>query len=364
MKNRISDITKYFRGRRVILPVIIGLIVTVFIIFWNFDQKDADAYRRINWTVYSSIWIGVSILMMVLRDVGYMLRLRVLSEKELSWRQCFEISMLWEFSSAISPSAVGGTAVALVIMAQEKIKTGRTTAIVLITSLLDEIFFITMVPIVFFVIGFSNAFPAIELTENATGLFSTGNIKLFFWTGYGILAAWTVLLLFCLLLKPSITTRFILKLFSFPVLRRWRWSSREWAKDLLIAATEFRGKGWKFWLSAYGATFLSWTARYLMVNFLMLAFGPIDDHLMIYGRQLIMWVILLVAVTPGGSGVAELIFPAFLGNFLPSHEIAGGVAFLWRFLSYYPYIIIGSIVLPIWLRRIRKRREEHVDHVN
>ena len=104
-----------------------------------------------------------------------MLRLRVLSEKELSWRQCFEISMLWEFSSAISPSAVGGTAVALVIMAQEKIKTGRTTAIVLITSLLDEIFFITMVPIVFFVIGFSNAFPAIELTENATGLFLPKN---------------------------------------------------------------------------------------------------------------------------------------------------------------------------------------------
>ena len=89
----------------------------------------------------------------------------------------------------------------------------------------------------------------------------------------------------------------------------------------------------------------------------MLAFGPVSDHLMVYGRQLVMWVILLVAVTPGGSGVAEIIFPAFLGEFLPQKEIAGGVAFVWRFLSYYPYIIIGSIVFPIWLRRIRKQKE-------
>jgi hypothetical protein len=70
-----------------------------------------------------------------------MLRLRILSDKKLSWRQSLEISLLWEFASAISPSVIGGTAVALVIMAQEKLETGRTTAIVLITSFLDEVFF-------------------------------------------------------------------------------------------------------------------------------------------------------------------------------------------------------------------------------
>lgn len=152
------DIIEYFKGRKVITPVIIGLVVTALIIFWNFDESEKKAYQQINWTFYSTLWVGMSVLMMVLRDIGYMIRLRILSDKELGWRQSFEISMLWEFSSAISPSAIGGTAVALVIMAQEKMKTGKTTAIVLITSLLDEIFFITMVPIVFLIVGIDNAF--------------------------------------------------------------------------------------------------------------------------------------------------------------------------------------------------------------
>ncbi len=327
----------------------------MFFVFWNFDENDKAAYKSINWTFYSTLWILISIGMMVLRDLGYMWRLRILSDKTLTWRQCFEISMLWEFSSAISPSAVGGTAVAVVLMAQEKLKTGRTTAIVLLTSLLDEIFFILMVPIVFLVIGFDNAFPVFEGTTAIQKVVSTGNIKVFFWTGYFILFAWTLVLIICLLLKPNITTRVIIGLFSLPLLKRWKWSSRQWARDLKEAAIEFRGRSYVFWGKALASTFLSWTARYLMVNFLMLAFGPVSDHLMVYGRQLIMWVILLVAVTPGGSGVAELIFPAFLGEFLPEREIAGGVAFLWRFLSYYPYIVIGSIVLPIWLRRVTKK---------
>lgn len=355
------DITQYFKGRRVILPVIIGLVVTLVIIFWNFDESESKAYKQINWTIYSTIWIGISILMMVLRDLGYMIRLRVLSDNELSWRQAFEISMLWEFSSAISPSAIGGTAVALVIMAQEKIKTGKTTAIVLITSLLDEVFFITMVPIIFVLIGFQNAFPVLGGISSVNQLLNTGNLKFFFWTGYVILFSWTLLLIFALLLKPNLTKRILLSIFSIRFLKRWRWSAREWAKDLEIAALTFKGKGKRFWVKAYGATFLSWSARYLMVNSLMLAFGPVSDHLMVYGRQLVMWVILLVAVTPGGSGVAEIIFPAFLGEFLPQKEIAGGVAFVWRFLSYYPYIIIGSIVFPIWLRRIRKQKEEQIE---
>jgi uncharacterized protein (TIRG00374 family) len=356
------DITKYFKGRRVILPVLIGLVVTLIIVFWNFDESDTKAYKHINWTIYSTIWIGISILMMVFRDLGYMIRLRILSDNELSWRQAFEISMLWEFSSAISPSAIGGTAVALVIMAQEKIKTGKTTAIVLITSLLDEVFFIVMVPVIFILIGFENAFPLLGGNSSVNQLVSTGNLKFFFWTGYIILFTWTILLIFALILKPNFTKRLLLGIFSLKLLKRWRWSAREWAKDLENAALSFKGKGKQFWAKAFGATFLSWTARYLMVNSLMLAFGPVSDHLMVYGRQLVMWVILLVAVTPGGSGVAEIIFPAFLGEFLPQKEIAAGVAFVWRFLSYYPYIIIGSIVFPIWLRRIRKIKSEQSGH--
>jgi uncharacterized membrane protein YbhN (UPF0104 family) len=53
--------------------------------------------------------------------------------------------------------------------------------------------------------------------------------------------------------------------------------------------------------------------------------------------------------------VAEFMLPKFLGEFMGGHgnEIALG----WRILSYYSYLIIGSMVLPVWLKRVYARKE-------
>ncbi|HCT71060.1 MAG TPA: hypothetical protein DF409_08540 [Bacteroidales bacterium] len=76
--------------------------------------------------------------------------------------------------------------------------------------------------------------------------------------------------------------------------------------------------------------------------------------MLIYARQLMMWVIMLVSPTPGGSGIAEYFFPVFLREFIkgPAGDLTTLVALSWRLLSYYPYLIIGAIVLPLWLRRV------------
>jgi uncharacterized protein (TIRG00374 family) len=78
--------------------------------------------------------------------------------------------------------------------------------------------------------------------------------------------------------------------------------------------------------------------------------GQVSNHFLVYARQLVMWVILLISPTPGSSGTAEYFFPLFLGDFLG--ELSEVVALSWRLISYYPYLFIGILVLPVWLRRI------------
>jgi glycosyltransferase 2 family protein len=63
-----------------------------------------------------------------------------------------------------------------------------------------------------------------------------------------------------------------------------------------------------------------------------------------------MWVIMLISPTPGGSGVAEFVFSGFLSDFTPL-GFAVVMAILWRLLSYYPYLFIGIIILPQWIKR-------------
>jgi uncharacterized membrane protein YbhN (UPF0104 family) len=74
-----------------------------------------------------------------------------------------------------------------------------------------------------------------------------------------------------------------------------------------------------------------------------------EHDLVIYGKQVIMGIIVLLMPTPGGAGIAEIIFSNFLYMYITVG--ADKLAFVWRLLSYYPYIAIGAFLLPRWVRR-------------
>jgi uncharacterized protein (TIRG00374 family) len=70
-----------------------------------------------------------------------------------------------------------------------------------------------------------------------------------------------------------------------------------------------------------------------------------------------MWIILCISPTPGSSGVAEFAFPLFIGEFMPQGTHAT-IALICRLFTYYPYLILGSLVLPYWTKRVFKRKNK------
>src|ERR1051325_836541 len=95
-KPQTQDVLKLFSARRIIWPVLIGLGVASFLLYRNFD---AHAFASISWTWNSTLWILISFLMVVVRDVAYMYRVRVLTNNELTWRRSFVVIILWNFAS-------------------------------------------------------------------------------------------------------------------------------------------------------------------------------------------------------------------------------------------------------------------------
>jgi uncharacterized membrane protein YbhN (UPF0104 family) len=51
--------------------------------------------------------------------------------------------------------------------------------------------------------------------------------------------------------------------------------------------------------------------------------------------------------------------PKFLGEFMGAY--GNEIALAWRLLSYYSYLIIGSIILPIWLKRVYSKRKTNAN---
>ena len=299
-------------------------------------------------------WLFISLLAVIARDIGYMIRIRILTKKQLSWRQAFDSIMLWEFASAVTPSVVGGSGVAIFILNREGLSVGKSTAVVMVTALLDELFYILMVPLLLIFIGTSQLFP-VDLQKEIFGI--ELNTQGLFWAGYGFIVLLTLSISLAIFLFPRALKYLLLQIFRMPILRRWRYKVIQVGDDIITTSKEIKGEKVGYWLKAFLATFLSWTARYWVVNFLILGFGPVSNHVLLYARQLVMWVIMLISPTPGGAGVAELAFDGFLKDFTPI-GFAVALALVWRIFTYYPYLFVGAFILPRWLKKTRKAPQE------
>ena len=342
MGTNASNPLKSIKAKRVILPALIGLGVVVLLFYREFDP---EVFNKLSFTWMSAVWLFVALLCMVGRDFGYMIRIRVLSDWKLTWIQAFRIIMIWEFTSAVTPGSVGGTSVATLFVHKEGISVGRSSAIVMVTSALDELYFVLMFPLLLLFVGQESLFAIPDSPGWTHGLLVVALI------GFSIKLIWVLALLYGLFINPRGLGKLVYKIFHLPGLRRWKRAAGKAALDIITSAKEMKAKKLKYWINALLSTFLSWSSRYWVVNFMFLAFFAVNDHFLIFARQLVMSIILLVSPTPGGSGVAEFTFDIFLGDFIPL-ELAGfaiALAFLWRIISYYPYLIVGTILVPKWL---------------
>lgn len=350
MQSNFNKIQSFFSTKRIIIPIVLGFIVAVYLLFKDFEP---ESLRLISLNGQFFSFLGLALFFLFLRDFAYIIRLRFLCDRKISWKGAFQVVMLWEFASALTPSVVGGSAIAMFIINQERISLGRSTAIVMITAIFDELFYIITVPIVFLFVGFNSVFVHSSFSFMG-GQFSVGTM---FIIGYSFIFLLVFLLVYGVFINPYQTRYIIVSIFRLRFLQRWKFKAIRTGNEIIIASKEFKGKSFIYWLKLFGITTTSWTSRFLVVNCLIasLAFG--GDQLLIYARQLVMWVILLISPTPGGTGIAEFFFPVFLKEFIPS-GLASVLALLWRLLTYYPYILIGVIVLPLWMKRIIKNKSK------
>ena len=337
---------KYFSLWKVILPVLIGLGVVVFM-FWHESQKDnlSQVWHEIKFTWRTWLCIGLGFLFMWGRDFGLTWRFRALTDKQLSWGKAYKVDFLCEFTSCVTPSAVGGSSLGMVFLNSQGIEIGRATTLMVTTLFLDELFFVISCPLVVCLT------PAKYIFASDGTAFSEG-IMYTFWIVYAIIAAWTFILFTGIIWKPDWISKLLTKISTWKWLKKWKDDICGLGCNMVATSQQLKKKPFRFWLEVFGGTAVSWVSRYLVVNALFLGFLPADDkwQWIILARQFVIWVVLMVSPTPGGSGVSEWIFSNYYGDLVPSIGMALIMAVFWRIISYYVYLGIGAVIVPGWLK--------------
>ncbi len=337
---------------KVLVPVLIGLGVVA----WLFHREfNADVWTTIHFDPRVIACIALAWLCMAGRDFGLTWRFRSLTDRDITWWQALKVNFMCEFTSAVTPSAVGGSSLGMIFLHHEGIALGRATTLMMTTLFLDELFFVVACPLIVAFIPYDELF-GFSHTKFEVGL------KLVFWIVYAILFAWTLILFFGIILRPQGVRKALIWLFGLRPLRRWRASVEALGDNMVATAASLRTRSWRWWGEAFFATALTWTSRYLVVNALFLGFVPGADQLVVFGRQFVVWVVLMVSPTPGGSGVSEWLFTEYYGDMLHNTSVALIIALFWRIITYYVYLIVGVFLAPSMLNP-RKARPVVADHL-
>lgn len=330
---------------RVAVPVLIGAAVTAWMLY---DLRDEMPVLHLTPRIVAGLVMALGFA--VLRDAGLVWRFRTIAHPQLSWLQAVRVQIMCAFTSAITPSAVGGSAFAIFYLNREGLPVGRATTLTLATLFLDEMFFVVICPIIFLVLPVSDLFG----NTAATAAFMHG-VETVFWLVYAGIVVWAGLLCWGILINPRPVARFLRRVYMLPLLRRWRRSGFETARHIVEASADIRRCSRAWWFNVLGGTVVSWTSRYFVVNALFWAFVPQADGLLVFGRQFIVWVLMMVAPTPGGSGISEWLFTEYYGDLIHGAGTALVIALIWRIVSYYVYLIGGSALLPLYLRKTTRK---------
>ena len=336
---------------RIVLPTIIGLAVIGYIVS---RQLKWDEINQINWSGHAVFWIVISIFIYAIRHILIAWRLRLLSDYEFSWKKSIELVFILEFASAVSPTNFGGSAVGFFMLIQEAISGARATAIVVYTIVADTLIFVITLPLLALFIGMRAFRPDLIGEGHFDGLGTTLGIV---WL---IMAVYGLLFLYGLFIQPKHLKWLLQKFASWRIFKRSKDRIQKAADDIEVTALAIKEKSWSFHAHAAWMTFLQWICRFFSITAILIAFSPdlradLLDHIILLSRGESLYAVTAYSPTPGGSGVAELIFSRFYSDYV-DQSIAVLGAIFWRTITYYPYLFLGVIIIPNWIRTIINRR--------
>jgi len=341
------DGIKPIKTHQILLPALIGIIVVAGLFLREFD---ASVFTAFSFSLKNFLFLFLALSAIIfIRDGSLMWRFRILADHLISWRQAFNIHILSEFTSVITPTAVGGSGLVIYFLIKEGISSGRSTTIMFVNLFLDELFFISACPVLFLI------FPVNEIFPPSTRLIST--MGYIFVGLYILLLIWTLILFVGIFIRPDWIKIILLWIFKFPILKRWRKNAENMTDDLMGASRDIKNRSFGFWLKLCLITAAIWISRFLIVNLIFAVFVSVPNHLLVFSRQVVLWILMIAMPTPGGSGISEITFKEYYSDLFLSGSLILIVVVIWRFVSFYLYLLSGVLILPRWFQRVTKKSD-------
>lgn len=308
-----------------------SLVVLAAVLIFTVDEKTLEYLSRLD-----PRFLVAALTLHFAAIAAWALRIRMMSRSlgyQISFGYCLNLVFANLLVAAVTPSQAGGEPLRIHELYRADVKFGDATAIVLMERVIDGI-----------VLGGGGAVAMLLLGSYWHGI-ATG-MSTIMYTSWILMTA--ALIIFIQSVRRPEFTKRILKRISRWVDRYWRLRRLEHILNTIdrevdnfhesMSTFVSHGKSGMIWGTLL--TMIFWTAEFLIASLILMGLGQPPFFVESFIVQFIIAIIMLVPLTPGGSGVAEVSAISLYGLFVPS-SIVGVFVLIWRVILYYVNIAVG-----------------------
>lgn len=324
-----------------------SLFVLVVILFFTINENTLTYLRQINpW------FLLLAFLTHLLTMCFWAWRVQKMSGS-LGYRIGFFYSLNLVFANllaaAVTPAQAGGEPVRIHELYKANVPLGDATAIVIMERVLDGIALAGLA-----------AFAMIVLTDQWKSLGTVSEIMVFvIW----IFVAGCLVLFYLAIRRPDVVKRVVNRCTLY-LTRTWE---NKRVEELLVRADKeidnFQSATIRFVHTAKGGlcwgmlfTLLYWVSEIVTASLILMGLGQPPLILESFVIQLILAILMMMPLTPGSSGIAEVGATTMYAIFIPA-PIVGIFVVVWRVVLYYFNIALGILSSIIIVRREAKTAE-------
>lgn len=333
---------KFIKEHKSILNIIILIIITIVVLYCSLkDDFNNIVDKIVNVNVgYFLIAILMIIIYWGLRSYALYVITKKMDNNN-KYRNSFQLTLRTQFFNAVTPFATGGQPYQVYYLTQQGLSISKSTNVIIQNFIVYQIALVFLGILAVFYNFCFDLFPKSDLLQKLVML--------------GFIANTLVIIV---LFVVSFTKKLNKKLINFGIkfltklrlvkdkekkLQEWdNYINRfhEGAKILLANKWDF--------IKTILCNIFALCCLYAIPVFLLYSMGDLNSFNPIVAIVTSAYVMLIGSFVPipGASGGLEYGFLAFYGNFIGGSTLKA-IMLLWRFITYYLGLIIGSIALNI-----------------
>jgi len=327
-------------NRSLLITISISLLSIVAVIWLTMDAEDMAYFYEIDLR-----YIALAIAFHLGSWFMWSTRMKILTKTTggfISSFTSFKILLCSLFAAGITPSEVGGEPVKIYLLTEENLSLGDATAIVFTERFLDVIFLVLISPMGIFIFR--------DIVLSGSLIIIPVIAVIFFFGVFSVIAM--------IMFRPDLVKRIANGTFGF-ILKIWK---SELVKNLRTYIDEeidaFVNSMWNMARNGYGLvaasglTVARWFLELCIAPLILLAIGAEPYILYSFAAQILLVVLLLAPITPGGSGIAEIGSTAIFSTFIEGVPV-GVFVVVFRLVTYHFNLIIGLVASIIVLKDMK-----------